>query len=107
MSEVTAPADGESTNLYGKIAVLISGQAIAPGTTDPIVAPASLDLAEASFNGSAKVLFETHSLQSTRMAERAGFEPRYLAVHRFPMLHNRPLCHLSKIPKRASTNVSG
>ena len=53
--EVLAPADGESTNLYGKIAVLVSGQAIAPGSPDPIVAPASLDLAEASFNGSAKI----------------------------------------------------
>ena len=53
--EVLAPADGESTNLYGKVAVLVSGQAIAPGSADPIVAPASLDLAEASFNGSAKV----------------------------------------------------
>ena len=53
--EVMAPADGESTNLYGKVAVLISGQAIAPGSAQPIVAPASLDLAEASFNGSAKV----------------------------------------------------
>ena len=53
--EVMAPADGESTNLYGKVAVLISGQAIAPGSTDPIAAPASLDLAEASFNGSAKI----------------------------------------------------
>ena len=53
--EVIAPADGESTNLYGKVAILVSGQAVAPGSTDPITAPASLDLAEASFNGSAKV----------------------------------------------------
>ena len=47
--EVLAPADGESTNLYGKIAVLVSGQAIAPGSPDPIVAPASLDLARSKF----------------------------------------------------------
>ena len=50
-----APADGESTNLYGKVAILVSGQAVTPGSSEPIVAPASLDLAEASFNGSAKV----------------------------------------------------
>ena len=53
--EVIAPADGESTNLYGKVAVLISGQAVAPSSTDPIVAPATLDIAEASFGNNAKV----------------------------------------------------
>ena len=53
--EVIAPADGESTNLYGKVAVLISGQAVAPSSTDPIVAPATLDIAEATFGNSAKV----------------------------------------------------
>ena len=53
--EVIAPVDGESTNLYGKVAVLISGQAVAPSSTDPIVAPATLDMAEASFGNNAKV----------------------------------------------------
>ena len=53
--EVIAPVDGESTNLYGKIAVLISGQAVAPSSTDPIAAPAILDMAEASFGNNAKV----------------------------------------------------
>ena len=53
--EVIAPVDGESTNLYGKVAVLISGQAVAPSSTDPIVAPATLDIAEASFGNNAKV----------------------------------------------------
>ena len=53
--EVIAPADGESTNLYGKVAVLISGQAIAPSSTDPIVAPATLDMAEARFGNNAKI----------------------------------------------------
>ena len=41
--------------LYGKVAVLIAGQAVAPSSTDPIVAPATLDLAEASFGNNAKV----------------------------------------------------
>ena len=53
--EVIAPVDGESTNLYGKVAVLISGQAIAPSSTDPIVAPATLDMAEARFGNNAKI----------------------------------------------------
>jgi hypothetical protein len=53
--EVIAPVDGESYNLYGKVAVLISGQAVAPSSTDPIAAPATLDMAEASFSNNAKV----------------------------------------------------
>jgi len=53
--EVIAPVDGESNNLYGKVAVLISGQAVAPSSTDPIAAPATLDMAEASFSNNAKV----------------------------------------------------
>jgi len=53
--EVIAPVDGESTNLYGKVAVLISGQAVSPSSTDPIAAPATLDMAEASFGNNAKV----------------------------------------------------
>ena len=72
--EVMAPADGESTNLYGKVAVLISGQAIAPGSAEPIAAPANLDLAEARFNGSAKVFVRSASCRPL-VAERAGFEP--------------------------------
>ena len=53
--EVLSPADGENINLYGKIAVLVAGQASAPGAAEPTVAPAHLDLAEAVFQGSAKV----------------------------------------------------
>jgi len=53
--DVIAPSDGETTNLYGKVAVLVSGQAIPAGSTEPINAPAHLDLAEATFNGNAKV----------------------------------------------------
>ncbi|NDH00822.1 MAG: hypothetical protein EBY43_07070 [Opitutae bacterium] len=53
--EVLSPADGESINLYGKIAVLVAGQASAPGAAEPSVAPAHLDLAEAVFQGNAKV----------------------------------------------------
>ena len=53
--EVVAPADGESVNLYGKVAILTTGQAFAAGSTEPISAPANLDLAEANFSGNAKI----------------------------------------------------
>ena len=53
--ELMAPADGETVNLYGKVAVLIAGQATAPGSTESTNAPAQLDLAEAQFSGNAKV----------------------------------------------------
>lgn len=53
--ELMAPADGETVNLYGKVAVLIAGQATAPGSTEITNAPALLDLAEAQFSGNAKV----------------------------------------------------
>ncbi len=53
--EVLSPTDGESINLYGKIAVLVAGQAAAPGAAEPTLAPAHLDLAEAVFQGNAKV----------------------------------------------------
>ena len=32
--EVTAPAEGESINLYGKVAILVSGQATASAGAD-------------------------------------------------------------------------
>ena len=53
--EVSSPADGESVNLYGKIAVLVAGKASANSTSEPISAPALLDLAEATFSDQAKV----------------------------------------------------
>ena len=53
--EVTAPAEGESINLYGKVAILVSGQATASAGADPISAPALLDMAEASFSADSKV----------------------------------------------------
>ena len=53
--EVLSPADGESINLYGKIAVLVAGQASSPGAAEPSTAPAHLDLAEAVFQGNAKI----------------------------------------------------
>ena len=55
--DVTAPAEGESINLYGKVAILVSGQATASAGADPISAPALLDMAEASFSADSKVLF--------------------------------------------------
>ena len=53
--EVLSPADGESINLYGKVAVLVAGQASSPGAAEPSIAPAHLDLAEAVFQGNAKI----------------------------------------------------
>ena len=53
--EVLSPSDGENINLYGKIAVLVAGQASAPGAAEPTAAPAHLDLAEAVFQGNAKI----------------------------------------------------
>jgi hypothetical protein len=53
--ELLSPADGESINLYGKVAVLVVGEASAPGAQAPTVAPANLDLAEAKFSGNAKL----------------------------------------------------
>ncbi len=53
--EVSALADGERANLYGKVAILVSGQATSPSSSEPISAPAHLDLAEAVFSGNAKV----------------------------------------------------
>jgi hypothetical protein len=53
--EVSAPTDGESVNLYGKVAILVSGQASASAGAEAISAPAMLDLAEATFSGNAKV----------------------------------------------------
>ena len=52
--DVSAPADGENINLYGKTAILISGKATAGGD-EPISAPAHLDMAEAVFSENAKV----------------------------------------------------
>ena len=52
--EVSAPADGENVNLYGKVAILIAGKASAY-QAEPISAPAHVDLAEATFSENAKV----------------------------------------------------
>jgi NhaP-type Na+/H+ or K+/H+ antiporter len=53
--DVLSPADGETVDLYGKIAVLVAGQASSPGSGEPKNAPALLDLASAQFSGDAKV----------------------------------------------------
>ena len=71
--EVLSPADGESLNLYGKIAVLVAGQASSPGAAEPSTAPAHLDWAEAVFLGNAKIF--VWDAEFPQRAERAGFEP--------------------------------
>ena len=53
--EVLSPENGETINLYGKIAVLVAGQVTSPSSSDPITAPAHLDLAEGVFQENAKV----------------------------------------------------
>ena len=54
--DVSAPADGENLNLYGKVAILVSGEAsAASANAETISAPAHLDLAEAVFKSNAKV----------------------------------------------------
>ena len=53
--EVSAPADGENVNLYGKTAILISGKATVNGQEEPISAPAHLDLPDAVFSENAKI----------------------------------------------------
>ena len=53
--EVNSPQDGETINLYGKVAVLVSGQASPAAGGEGISAPAVLDMAEARFQGGAKV----------------------------------------------------
>ena len=54
--EVSAPVDGTSVNLYGKVAILLAGEATSStGGSESISAPAHLDLAEATFSSSAKI----------------------------------------------------
>jgi hypothetical protein len=53
--DVSAPAEGELVNLYGKVGILVAGQASASAGAEPIAAPALLDLAEATFSANAKV----------------------------------------------------
>jgi NhaP-type Na+/H+ or K+/H+ antiporter len=53
--DVLSPADGETGDLYGKIAVLVAGQASSPSSGESKNAPALLDLASARFSGNAKV----------------------------------------------------
>jgi hypothetical protein len=53
--DVSAPADGETVNLYGKVGILVAGKAVAKVESEPISAPALLDLAEATFSENAKV----------------------------------------------------
>ena len=53
--EVSAPAEGESVNLYGKVGILVAGQASASASAEAITAPALLDLADATFSDNAKV----------------------------------------------------
>ena len=50
-----APADGETANLYGKLLYLSLGRHLLLPVSEPISAPAHLDLAEAAFSGNAKV----------------------------------------------------
>ena len=94
--EVLSPENGETINLYGKIAVLVAGQVTAPS-------PQIQSLLRLTWTW-LKVFFrKTPRYLSATLRGRNGGEGgirtrgtlRYTA---FPMLHNRPLCHLSRLP---------
>lgn len=53
--EVLSPKDGETLDLYGKTAILVAGQASPASGGEATNAPAALDMAEARFQGGAKV----------------------------------------------------
>ena len=53
--EVTSPSEGELVNLYGKVAILVAGQASASSSSEALQAPALLDMADATFSDKAKV----------------------------------------------------
>ena len=49
--EVSAPAEGESINLYGKVGILVAGQASASASAEAITAPALLGSCRCHFFG--------------------------------------------------------
>ncbi len=53
--EVSAPAEGESVNLYGKVGILVAGQALHLLVRKRLLHLHFLDLADATFSDNAKV----------------------------------------------------
>ena len=59
--DVILPTDGEKVDLYGKMAILVSGLVNLPGQAQPMTAPVVLDVAEATFSSEAKVFVRAES----------------------------------------------
>ena len=72
--EVSAPADGENVNLYGKTAVLVSGKAtVSSGRKNLFQHRLDLDSRCPVFRKRQNL--PSQLLVKQKMAERAGFEP--------------------------------
>ncbi|MBC8245746.1 MAG: cation:proton antiporter [Verrucomicrobia bacterium] len=59
--EVVTPAAGDSLDLYGKVAILLSGSATVPGADEPLNAITRLNAREASFGDGARVWVRSES----------------------------------------------
>jgi hypothetical protein len=59
--EVVSPAPGDSLELFGKVAILVSGTATVPGATEPVKAITRLNVPKASFPESARVWIHSES----------------------------------------------
>jgi len=59
--EVVTPATGDSLDLYGKVAILLSGSATVPGADEPLNAITRLNAREASFGDGARVWVRSES----------------------------------------------
>ena len=59
--EVVSPAPGDSLELYGKMAILVSGTATVPGAAEPVKAISRLNVPKASFPEGARVWIHPES----------------------------------------------
>jgi hypothetical protein len=59
--EVVTPAPGDSLDLFGKVAILVSGTATVPGADEPVSAITRLSAREASFGDGARVWVRSES----------------------------------------------
>ncbi len=59
--EVVSPAPGDSLDLYGKVAILVSGAATVPGAAEPVKAITRLNVLKASFPEGARIWMHSES----------------------------------------------
>ncbi|MEE2942990.1 MAG: hypothetical protein VX413_06270, partial [Verrucomicrobiota bacterium] len=59
--EVVSPASGESLDLYGKVAILLSGTATAPDVTEPMKTVTQLNVPKATFPDGGRVWIHSES----------------------------------------------